>query len=221
MSGTLSTRLKAIFGTAALGIALTQGACDLSRGHEPNNSAATVAPSATHAPVAANAAERVVRLYGPIDWEMADTVKAKLRDLDKADPGKPITLVITSKGGLIPAGLDIVDTMANLKSPVNTLCERWCTSMAAVITASGAHRSSQPHAILRFHDVQLDGDVQLRGLEEQHLLDVLSKHTGRAKEAWADVFHEGRFISPRQALELGALDEIQGTGPLAAPKPST
>jgi ATP-dependent protease ClpP protease subunit len=62
---------------------------------------------------------------------------------------------------------------------------------------------------------------QLRRLEEQHLLDVLAQHTGRTKEAWADVFHAGRFILPRQALELGALDEIQGTGQQLAPKPST
>jgi hypothetical protein len=37
--------------------------------------------------------------------------------------------------------------------------------MAAVITAAGAHRSSQPHAIIRFHDVQLDDDEQLKALE--------------------------------------------------------
>jgi ATP-dependent protease ClpP protease subunit len=92
--------------------------------------------------------------------------------------------------------------------------------MAAVITASGAHRSSQPQAILRFHDVQLDGDDQLRGLEEQYLLDVLAQHTGKTKEAWADVFHEGRFISPRLALELGALDEIQGTSLANAAHPA-
>jgi|SRR5579872_1473020 len=109
---------------------------------------------------------------------MADTVKSRLHELDSADPGKPITLVLTSKGGGVPAGLDIIDTMAR-QTPVNTLCERWSTSMGAVITAAGAHRSSQPHAIFRFHEVQLDDDQQLRMLEQDHLLDILAEHSGK------------------------------------------
>src|SRR5260221_700857 len=150
MSGILSTCLRTSFILTSGGLAMTLVPFDWSHEHEPKNPAATAAASA----VTPQSGERVVRLYGPIDWDMADNIKSKLRELDKAAPGKPITMVITSKGGLIPPGLDIIDTMADLKSPVNTLCERWCTSMAAVITAAGAHRSSQPHAIIRFHDVQ-------------------------------------------------------------------
>jgi hypothetical protein len=45
--------------------------------------------------------------------------------------------------------------------------------MAGVIVAAGSHRSSQPHAVFLFHDVQLDDDAGLRSLEQQYLLDIL------------------------------------------------
>lgn len=212
----LSTCLTALFATAAVALALSPAAVNFAlapgKGLDYKHDSRSQNRTAP-----AHGQERVVRLYGAIDGEMADTVKSRLHELDSADPGKPITLVITSKGGGVPAGLDIIDTMANLKSPVNTLCERWCTSMAAVITAAGAHRSAQPHAILRYHEVELDDDQQLRTLEQDHLLDILAEHSGKPRATWEAVFREGQFISAQRALALGALDEIQPPSHCLAP----
>ena len=81
--------------------------------------------------------------------------------------------------------------------------------MAAVITAAGDHRSSQPHAILFFHEVKLPDDEQLRLLEQDQILDILATHSHKSKEAWLAVMKEEIFISASRAKELGALDEIQ------------
>ena len=106
--------LTAIFGAFTLALALIPSATHLSRERQKNNPVANASVSGKTAHVCAMAEERLVRLYGPVDGEMADNVKVKLRELDAADPGKPIAIVITSKGGLVPAGLDIIDTMASL-----------------------------------------------------------------------------------------------------------
>lgn len=189
-----SKRIAVAFGAVALAAALTPEAVHLVRQHN----AGKPKPE-----------ERVVRLYGEIDGDLADSVKEKLRHFDQTDPGKPITLVVTSRGGLVPPGLDIIDTMANLKSPVNTVCERWCGSMAAVIMAAGDHRSSQPHAVFFFHEVKLPDDEQLRLLEQDHILDILTAHSHRSREEWLAVMKKEDFITAQRAKELGALDEIQ------------
>jgi ATP-dependent Clp protease, protease subunit len=212
MTGILA-HLSSIFRNVALAALtlLPAGGCS-----RPSRDNATVAAGMSQKPAITRA--RVVHLDAQIDRDLADRVKKELRDLDAADPGKPITLVITSMGGYVPPGLDIIDTMSQLSSPVNTVCESWCTSMAAVIAASGDRRTAQPHAIFRFHEVQLDGDPQLRRLEQDELLDVLTAHSRTSREAWEAVMQRGVFITAQQALALGALDEI--VHPTRAPTPA-
>jgi ATP-dependent Clp protease, protease subunit len=210
----ISARLSSIFRSVALATLALLPAVGCSK---PSHDRLIVASGMSQKPATNRA--RVVHLDAKIDRDLADRVKKELRDLDAAEPGKPITLVITSMGGYVPPGLDIIDTMSKLNSPVNTVCESWCTSMAAVIAASGDHRTAQPHAIFRFHEVQLDDDPQLRRLEQDELLDVLTRHSGTSKEAWEAVMRRGVFITAQQALALGALDAIEQPVRTLAPTP--
>ena len=48
--------------------------------------------------------QRIVRLGGPVDDDMANLIVAQLLYLDSADPHKDITLYINSPGGSVTAG---------------------------------------------------------------------------------------------------------------------
>ena len=79
---------------------------------------------------------RIIRIPGKIEPEIADEVMANLLEMD--DEGhKPIMLYINSPGGEVISGLQIIDTMYAIKSDVITINTGMCASMGAVILSAG------------------------------------------------------------------------------------
>src|SRR4029078_10119532 len=66
--------------------------------------------------------ENIIFLGGPIDDHVANIVIAQLLFLQAEDPKKEITLYVNSPGGVVTAGLAIIDTMNNIKNDVSTVC---------------------------------------------------------------------------------------------------
>src|ERR1043166_5876308 len=66
--------------------------------------------------------DNTVALSGEISDESAAKVVIKARELDTQLPsGYPIYLVISSPGGSIDAGLEMIDNLKTLKRPVHTV----------------------------------------------------------------------------------------------------
>src|SRR5690242_6639381 len=74
--------------------------------------------------------QRVVLLRGEIDDEQATIVVAQLLYLQHQDARQPITLIISSLGGSVTAGMAIIDTIKELSPPVRTRCEGSADGMA-------------------------------------------------------------------------------------------
>src|SRR6266550_2955960 len=81
--------------------------------------------------------ERVIFLGGPIDDDVANLVIAQLLFLEAEDPKKDISLYVNSPGGVVTAGLAIVDTMNHVKPNISTVCVGMAASAAAVILSAG------------------------------------------------------------------------------------
>ena len=81
--------------------------------------------------------DRIIFIGGEITNELANSVIAQLLYLEAKDDTKHISIYINSNGGVIDAGLAIIDTMNYVKCEVRTICVGMCASMAAVILASG------------------------------------------------------------------------------------
>ena len=81
--------------------------------------------------------ERIVFVNGEIEDHMASIIVAELLFLDSEDNQKPIHMYIQSPGGMVTAGMAIVDTMNLIKAPVYTYCMGMCASMGAFIFAHG------------------------------------------------------------------------------------
>src|ERR1041384_6121458 len=64
--------------------------------------------------------ERVIFITGPIEDYGASLITAQLLFLEAANPKKEVHIYITSRGGLVTAGLAIYATMKYTRPPVQT-----------------------------------------------------------------------------------------------------
>jgi ATP-dependent Clp protease protease subunit len=166
--------------------------------------------------------KRIVRVEDEITSESAAAIEAQLIALDKADPGKPILLAINSPGGLVQAGVNIIDTMDALQSPVYTVGFNMCASMAAVLLASGesGHRTVFPGTNILLHEVSEEGiEGKISDQEtiladekraEDKLLTLLADHSGQSKADILTFIHgRDRWVPPDQAQKYGFIDSIE------------
>ncbi|KAG5437089.1 hypothetical protein PCANB_001210 [Pneumocystis canis] len=175
--------------------------------------------------------ERIIYLNGPIHDEVSAVIVAQLLFLEAENPEKPISLYINSSGGKylnsnivflfinkigsVTAGLALYDTMQYIHSPVCTICIGQASSMASLLLAGGAHgqRYALPHASIMIHqpsggvsgqasDIAIHAHEILKVRERLNL--IYQKHLTKAKNL-SDIDH---FLTPKEALELGIIDEI-------------
>jgi ATP-dependent Clp protease protease subunit len=166
--------------------------------------------------------QRAIYLSGPIDDVSAKLIIGQLLALEFQDPGKPITLFISSLGGKVYSGLGIIDVMDFISSPVRTVCIGHCESMGAIILASGepGERYALPHARIMLHqpfarlgDVKRTADdVQLHALEltktRSTLLEMVTRATGKTSEEVGFVFDRDSYFTAAEAVELGVIDRV-------------
>jgi ATP-dependent Clp protease protease subunit len=133
-------------------------------------------------------------------------------------------MYFNSPGGSVTAGLAIYDTMQYIKPEVSTLCVGQAASMAAWLLAAGAKgkRFALPHARIMIHQplggVQgqaTDIDIQAREiirLREQ-MNNILVKHTGQSLKKIEKDTDRDLFLTGKQAVEYGLVDEVIVTRP--------
>jgi ATP-dependent Clp protease protease subunit len=163
--------------------------------------------------------ERIIFLGTVVSDEIANLITAQLLFLESEDPEKDIYFYINSPGGSVTAGLAIYDTMQYIRPPVSTLCLGQAASMAAWLLAAGARgkRYALPHARIMLHqplggargqasDIDIQAKEILR-LREQ-LNNILMKHTGQNLKRVERDTDRDLFLTSRQALEYGIIDEV-------------
>jgi ATP-dependent Clp protease protease subunit len=163
--------------------------------------------------------ERVIFLGTAVTDEIANLITAQLLFLESEDPDKDVHFYINSPGGSVTAGLAIYDTMQYIRPPVSTLCLGQAASMAAWLLAAGAEgkRYALPYARVMLHQPlggargqASDIDIQAREilrLREQ-LNNILMKHTGQSLKGVERDTDRNLFLTSRQALEYGIIDEV-------------
>ena len=168
--------------------------------------------------------DRIVILGAPIGDDLANLVVAQLLFLESEDPEKDIYMYVNSPGGSVTAGLAIYDTMQYIKPEVSTLCVGQAASMAAWLLAAGtkSKRFALPHARIMIHQplggVQgqaADIDIQAREiirLREQ-MNNILVKHTGQSLKKIEKDTDRDLFLTGKQAVEYGLVDEVIVTRP--------
>jgi ATP-dependent Clp protease protease subunit len=163
--------------------------------------------------------DRIIFLQGEVDDESANLIVAQMLFLQFDDPKADIHLYINSPGGSVTAGMSIYDTMHYVTCDVATYCIGIAASMAATLLAAGTKgkRNALPHSEVMIHQV-LGGargaatDIAIR---TGHLLktkrtmnEILARLTGQPLERIEKDTDRDNFMSAREALEYGLVDNV-------------
>ncbi len=168
--------------------------------------------------------DRIVFIGSPISDDVANLVTAQLLFLESEDPEKDIHFYINSPGGSVTAGLAIYDTMQYIQCQVSTVCLGQAASMAAWLLAAGAKgkRYALPHSRIMIHQ-PLGGaegpasDIEIHAREivrmREQLNNILAKHTGQSLKRIEKDTDRDLFMTGKQAVEYGLVDEVIVTRP--------
>ena len=162
--------------------------------------------------------DRIIIINGEINNEVANSTIAQLLYLDSKN-NDDISIYINSPGGSVTDGMAIYDTMNFVKSDVSTIGVGMCASMAAFLLSSGkkGKRYSLPNTEVMIH--QPLGGAQGQATEikiaAEHILKtkdklnkILSINTNKDLKTIEQDTDRDNFMSSKQALEYGIIDEI-------------
>lgn len=158
--------------------------------------------------------ERIIYL-GDLSDPMATAVIAQLQAL-AADPSRPASLYINSKGGPLAPVLKIHQVMAALPYELATVAMGRVDYAANILLAAGAPGKRAAAANARFllgppviDQSGMDFQAYLRAVQAtcETLNGLLSRHTGQTVQRLA-AFSEPTELTPAQALELGLIDRV-------------
>jgi len=161
--------------------------------------------------------ERVIFLVGPVHDDMANLIVAQMLFLQSEDEKKPINLYINSPGGSVTAGMSIYDTMKFVSCPIHTLCLGQAASMGAFLLSSGEKRRSLPHSRIMIHQPSggsqgqaTDMRIRMKEMDiiERMLNEILAANTGKSIEQIEIDTNRDNFMSAKEALAYGLIDEI-------------
>ena len=162
--------------------------------------------------------DRVIFLGVPIDDDVANIIQAQLLFLASTDSSADISLYLNTPGGQVSSGLAIYDTMQIIAPDVATICTGMAASMGSVLLCAGAKgkRSALPHSKVLIHQ-PLGGakgqasDIEIAAreiLKTKQELYSISEHSGQSIEKITADADRDFWMSSREALEYGMIDEI-------------
>jgi ATP-dependent Clp protease protease subunit len=163
--------------------------------------------------------ERIIFLTGPIHDEIANLVIAQLLFLQSEDPKKDISLYINSPGGVVTAGLAIVDTMRHIQPAVSTVCVGMAASMGAIILSAGekGKRFALPNAEIMIHQPSggaegMAADIEITAKQilkiRERLNKMLADNTGQPLKKIEQDVDRDFFMSSDEGVKYGIIDKI-------------
>tara|TARA_R110000822_G_scaffold208002_3_gene343976 strand:- start:6 stop:644 length:639 start_codon:yes stop_codon:yes gene_type:complete len=130
----------------------------------------------------------------------------------------PINLMINSPGGDIHEMMGILDYLNSLSVKVNTICRGKAFSCAAVILTCGSGiRMVSKNSTIMFHQASsmisgkmtdVTATVDFVKQVEGDIYDMLSNKTNKTADWWKDQMRTDMYLTSKQALELGVVDQI-------------
>lgn len=135
------------------------------------------------------------------------------------DERRPIILYISSNGGSVPDGYQLIDAIENSITPVYTVVVGYAYSMALLILLAGRKRFTMPNATLLMHDgsnfiwdsgskAQDQADFNRR--LNLRIRDYILSHSKLTPEEYDAKLRVEWFMFAEEAKEKGFVDKIVG-----------
>ena len=163
--------------------------------------------------------DRIIFVGDVIETNMANTVIAQLLFLEKENPDEDIQMFINSPGGVINAGMAILDTMNYIKCDVSTIAVGLAASMGSFLLTHGAKgkRFALPNSKIHMHQ-PLGGvegqasDIAIEAAEilkiREQLYKMLSKQTGQSIKQIEKDADRDKYFTALEAKEYGLIDKV-------------
>lgn len=162
---------------------------------------------------------REVECVGEINDESVYSLCRQLRQLQREDPNKEITMFINSPGGEVTSGLALYDVMAGLSCPIRTICLGTAASMGSILFIAGTQRDILPHGRVMIHDPlrMMDGRVTALQLQEESrqlmqtreiLCKILSQRTNHTLEEIYEKTKHDSYFDAEKAVAFGLADRV-------------
>ncbi len=166
-------------------------------------------------------AGRVLYIEGEVNSEMLDNVCETLNDLK--DEGSPdIEVIISSSGGYVEPGLDIIDQLSCYQGKKTGKVTRTAGSMAAIILQACDRRLCADNATIFVHNLYMEnvGLDELRDKrrikklvkelekDQEKMNRLVMKRSGMSRQKVAKIFKKKPTLSAKEALKLGLIDQI-------------
>lgn len=163
--------------------------------------------------------DRIIFIDEEITEHTASVIVAQLLFLEAQDPDKDINIYINSPGGMVTAGLAILDTMNYIKPDISTICVGMAASMAAVLLSAGTKgkRYVLPNAEVMIHqplggaqgqasDIKITADhiIEIR----DRLNRILAENSGQPLEVIEKDTERDNYLSAAAAVEYGLVDQV-------------
>tara|TARA_A100000164_G_scaffold368510_1_gene391829 strand:+ start:509 stop:1111 length:603 start_codon:yes stop_codon:yes gene_type:complete len=153
-----------------------------------------------------------------IDQDQLYAVMTRFDNFIRVNPKQDINLHITSYGGDVYAMLGTIDFFRTLPVKVNTRCIGACMSAAAVILACGTgKRTMTENSTVMVHEGSafeggkttdvLKGADHLKKLQK-NINRILGDVTSKNAEFWEGVSKNDTYLTAKECLEYGLIDEI-------------
>lgn len=162
---------------------------------------------------------RIVFLDGVINDAAANLIVMKMLFLQSENRHQDIHMYVNSPGGSVTATMAIYDTMQFLECEVATYCVGLAASGGAILVAGGTakKRFVLPHSKMMIHQPYGEVGGQVSDIEIQAkdilqtrevLNEILAYHTKQPIEVIARDTDRDRFLTARESVEYGLVDEI-------------
>lgn len=163
---------------------------------------------------------RQIFLWGPVEDESARDVVSKLLYLETTKPGEPITLFISSPGGVVTSGMAIIDTMNLISSPVSTVCMGLAASMGSLILSAGEKGSRYifPNGRVMIHQPSVEylygqaSDLEIQAREivktKEVSAEILAKNCGKSKDKVLKDLDRDYWMDSKESLAYGIVDGL-------------
>jgi ATP-dependent Clp protease protease subunit len=163
--------------------------------------------------------DRIIFVTGAIDEEMANIIVAQLLFLEKENPDEPIQMFINTPGGIITAGMAILDTMNYIKCDISTIATGLAASMGSILLANGkkGQRFALPNSKIVIHqplggaegqasDIAIAAEEILKS--RAILYEFLAEKTGKSIKDIEKDADRDKYFTAKEAKEYGLIDKV-------------
>lgn len=172
---------------------------------------------------------KTIKIFGDIDKDMKDRTISNLHLADQKSG--EVTILLSSEGGDVGAGLAIYDAIRAMQNRVRIICYEGVESMASVIlqAADKGGRLMMPNSYLMLHEGEsslsgkqkdMDEQKKLHDWQEKRCMDIYWEKISENNKVNKKRFTKKRLnanmdkdwnILPHEAIEIGLADKVLET----------